>query len=378
MAPDAGSIKYRIPAHVEYFKQSVAHNVLVVDGQSQERTPPPDLRGFVAGQTLQMVRAATGKAYPGVNLERTLLLTDDYLVDIFQARSDTAHTYDWVYHNWGQFASADLTFEPAAQPPAEINGYEYLQNVQATEPWSGGLWQAEWTLDPNRHVRGIFAGQPGDRTFLAEGLIAADKGDEIADDTVPVLIVRRQGTGTRFVSILEPYRSGPAINSVAPLMLTDAAGQPVELENGEALELQRDGGRDLLVLDDAGQVKQVGNLQTDARQLWASFDQGRLRALYVGMGAQASGPGWVMRLEGLSTAADIDDVNVLLEFPDGERLRVHNSGVRSVGLELEGLTSAGARIWQLNRAGQRAQEIRPTRVEDGFLRFVLAPQTGYE
>ncbi|RME80070.1 MAG: hypothetical protein D6775_17020 [Caldilineae bacterium] len=378
LAPDAGSIKYRMPAHLEYFKQSVAHNLVLVDGRSQAHTPPPKLRGFAAGEALQMVRATTDKAYPGVSLERTLLLTDDYLVDIVHARGDRAHTYDWVYHNQGRFASGDLSFRPVTEPLAQSNGYEYLQNVQAAAPWSGGLWQAVWTLDPNRHVRGTFVGQAGDSYFLADGLIAADKGDEIADYTVPVLIARREATATRFTTVLEPYRSTPAVRHIEYLSLLDENGGPLALEDGVALAIEREDGRDLLILDDKGQPKRVEDLRIDGRQFWASYGGDALRAFYLGMGSQVAGPDWTMRLEGLSTVADIEDVNVLLERPKPDLLRLYNIGVRSVGVELAGLTSTHAQIWQLSRLGRRDRQVRPTRMEDAFLRFVLAPQSVYE
>lgn len=378
LAPDAGSIKYRVPAHVEYFKQSIAHNVLVVDGQSQERTPPPPLKAFVGGERVQLVRAATSDAYPGVAMERTLLLTDDYLVDVFRAESGAEHTYDWVYHNPGQFTADALDFQPAAEPLGASNGYEYLQNVRSAGPWSGGAWQATWQMDPNRHMRTTLLGAPGDRYFLADGLIAADKNDEIADYTVPVLIARRQANATRFVSLLEPYRSASALSEIEPLALLDPDGQPLALDSGVSLSIRRENVLDLLVLDDAGQNKQVGDLQLNARQVWASFVDGELRALYLGMGSQVSGPGWSLRLEGLATVVDPDDVNVLLELVGPDRVHLHNSGVRSTGAELEGLVAGAVQVWQLNRDGQRVQEVRPTRVDDGFVRFVMAPQASYE
>ena len=377
-APDAGSIKYRLPAHVAYFKQSIAHNALVVDGQSQERTPPPTLKVFEGSDSLQVTRAATSDAYPGVDLERTLLLTDDYLVDVFQTRSDVDHIYDWVYHNLGQFTSPDLNFSPADGFAGGSNGYEYLQNVRTAGPWQGGVWQADWEIDPNRHVRATLLGEPDDRYFLADGLIAADKNDEIADYTVPVLLARRETNATRYVAILEPYRSTPQISRIDPVTVLDAGGQPLNLESGVAMTIERQDSRDLLIIDDSGQLKQVGNLRFDAQQLWASSKDGDLRTLYLGMGSEASGPDWSLHLEGLATVADIDDVNVLLEVAGTDQVRLHNSGVRSVGIELDGLLPGALQIWQLNGEGQRAQAVRPTRAGDGFVRFVMAPQTSYE
>ena len=47
---------------------------------------------------MQLVRAGTDEAYPGVNLIRTLLVTDAYVLDVFDAASGVERQYDWVIH----------------------------------------------------------------------------------------------------------------------------------------------------------------------------------------------------------------------------------------------------------------------------------------
>ena len=42
-----------------------------------------------------------GLVYPGVRLQRTVIVTDGYVLDVFQAASDEEHTYDWLFHSGG-------------------------------------------------------------------------------------------------------------------------------------------------------------------------------------------------------------------------------------------------------------------------------------
>ena len=88
LAPDAGSIKYRLPEQEGWFKQTIAHNALVVDGTSQERSSAGQLTQFINSNAVQMATVFSDGVYPGVNLERTLLLNDTYLIDMYSASSD--------------------------------------------------------------------------------------------------------------------------------------------------------------------------------------------------------------------------------------------------------------------------------------------------
>lgn len=99
---DAGrsNIAFR-PRWLGYFKQSVAHNVVVVDGQSQGHRLSADLVAFAGTEAVQVAQAVSTGAYPGVEMTRTLLLTAGYLVDITDVASEEEHVYDWVYHNRG-------------------------------------------------------------------------------------------------------------------------------------------------------------------------------------------------------------------------------------------------------------------------------------
>ncbi|MCB0131223.1 MAG: heparinase II/III family protein, partial [Caldilineaceae bacterium] len=378
LIPDAGSIRYRIPAHVDYFKQSVAHNVLVVDGQSQQHSSAPALRAFVNSSSLQAATATTDQAYPGVQLARTLLLTDEYLIDIFGANSETAHTYDWVLHCLGTLSARGLDPQPVSVPPADTNGYEYLDNVRVTGPVEAGRQTFEWQVDPNRHLRLDQFSQTGDRYFFADGLIAADKDDVIADTTVPVLLARRTAADTEYVSIIQPYGETPAVNDIREIPVLDADGQVLTRDDAWGLQIECNGRTDLLMLAHHSDPKQLGGLVMDGRLAWASFDGDDLQALYLAQGTTVAGNGWAIRLDGASSGPDVDEMGVHFEVVDPNRVSLHNSSARAVVVEMDGWLRGAVEVFELDWEGERTTAVQADRAEGGIVRLTMEPQTAYE
>ena len=68
-------------------------------------------------------------------------------------------------------------------------------------------------------------GEPGTTYYSAQGPIAADVGDKIAEDPIPVLIARREMTSTQFVSIIQPYRDGENPIEISDIAITDENAQ---------------------------------------------------------------------------------------------------------------------------------------------------------
>ncbi len=378
LIPDAGSIKYRVPAHVEYFKQSVAHNVLVVDGQSQQPSSPPKLRAFVNSPSLQVATATTEQAYPGIQLARTLLLTDDYLIDIFKANSEVSHTYDWVLHSLGTLSTNGFDPQPVSAPPANTNGYEYLENIRVTGPVEAGRQTFEWQIDPNRTIRLDQFSQAGDHYFFADGLIAADNYDVIADTTVPVLLARRTAANTQYVSIIQPYGEKPVINHINEFTVLDADSQALNEGDVFGLQIQCRGRTDLLILAQNNGPKQLGDMVMDGRLAWASFEGDDLQALTLAQGTAVEGNGWAIRLEGASSVPDLDDMGVHFEVVDPNRVSLHNSSARSVAVELDGWLSGNVEVFELDWEGRRTMAVQPDRNGGRSVRFIMEPQKVYE
>ncbi|MCI0478394.1 MAG: alginate lyase family protein, partial [Anaerolineales bacterium] len=269
LAPDAGSIKYEDPAHNGWYKQSLSHNLVVVSEKSQQRAPMGKLETFASGAQLQVARASTTKSYGSVNLARTILLNDDYLVDIFQTDSVVEETFDWTYHNFGRFAT-DLKLTPMTLN--KKNGYEFLSNLTGIK--TDDAWRADWTIASDQKVRLFMAGAPGTQVIAAEGLVAALVGDETSPEKVPLVIARRKAKSASFVSIIEPYSTAPAISAITPLAAMDAIG----------FRIARAKANDVLLFSNTRGTKRIGEYTLDGGIAWLSQSDGALQSLYLGAG----------------------------------------------------------------------------------------------
>ncbi|MGB0384478.1 MAG: alginate lyase family protein [Ardenticatenaceae bacterium] len=143
MGIDPGTQSYAAPTHESWDEQTIAHNTVVVDGQSQaEATGTP--HRFAALPGLAMVAVDAGEAYTTTDLLRTMLVSSDYVLDHFRVRATdgASHDIDWIYHNTGTLTTS-LPLAPYGDLPTE-NGYQHLEEVAAT--MSSDDWEATFNL----------------------------------------------------------------------------------------------------------------------------------------------------------------------------------------------------------------------------------------
>ncbi|MCD7035525.1 heparinase II/III family protein [Metabacillus sp. GX 13764] len=184
-APDFGTPSYGHTLYTGWYKQTVSHNTVTVDGVSQKETEGK-LDQFAAGSSLQLMKASADGAYPGVSYTRSLLMWDQMILDIFQGEEKGAiHQYDWVFHGMGE-TSVSLDLQNRASSPGSRNGYQYVKNPKSA--FTGNGFQAEWKL--NGKVLKA-ASLPGS---LEEAILAEGPGPS-SDPAVltPVLIERQNG-----------------------------------------------------------------------------------------------------------------------------------------------------------------------------------------
>ena len=123
---DPGTQAYSAPTHDTWDKSTVAHNTVVIDERNQAEATGSLLYSDFAGGAA-IARASAGPAYSSVALERTLVHTAEYALDIFDARARDGqeHAIDWIYHNEGAVRTAlPLTTTTLARQ----NGYQHLSN----------------------------------------------------------------------------------------------------------------------------------------------------------------------------------------------------------------------------------------------------------
>ena len=231
LAVDPGRAKsqaYRLPIHTQWYKSTVGHNTILVDGKDQKGATGK-LIAFKANSSYAAVVTDDGEAYADVEHNRFLLLTPTYLlmIDELTAKDDKEHTFEWLYHNRGTEVACDL---PQGQGKlSSVAGYKYLQDLKAFAVSKEGQIKAVFKMDKlNVHL--TMAGLPGDEVVTASGPFRS------VEDRVPMIIVRRRGKGALFVTTLEPVPSGGKPEVTSAGAISGGGGPWFEVARGDASE----------------------------------------------------------------------------------------------------------------------------------------------
>ncbi len=183
IAPDPGTANYGVPIQAGWYRTSIAHNTLTVDGQSQ-KPAEGKCDAFIAADAFSAASATAGKIYSDVSFRRTVALIEgNVLVFIDQIRSPREHTYDLAYHNIGKF-TAPLPFH--AFQVSTNAGYSHLRDAKSLITADG--LQTIFDLGRNKQARWIMAGGQM-TTFITGTGVGAH-----TEDRVPLVIARSTGT----------------------------------------------------------------------------------------------------------------------------------------------------------------------------------------
>jgi hypothetical protein len=190
LAIDPGTQAYGAKTHNTWDKMTVAHNTVVVDEKTQEGATGKLLE-WKPGPEITRVRLAAGPVYPNIELERTLVLTKGYLLDVVDVLSTdgSAHKFDWVYHDDGPFSSPLPMMDWSGFPQA--SGYQHLTGTKSAV--TGGDWKAMFG-----DLQFLMLGAPETRVVSGVGL-----GPNLQVQ-VPFVMARREGKSARFVALEAP------------------------------------------------------------------------------------------------------------------------------------------------------------------------------
>ena len=114
-APHIYKGAYDDPRHLRWVRTTIAHNTVAMDEQSmfpfdfdtqsaweydhwRDTISDGVQESFQPGHAFKAVRASNDNMYRGVKLDRTILLTRDYLIDVYRVTGDTTHQFDWAMH----------------------------------------------------------------------------------------------------------------------------------------------------------------------------------------------------------------------------------------------------------------------------------------
>ena len=207
-APDPGSVAYGIPVHQRWYKQTVSHNTVVVDGQSQQPTEGT-LQFLVNADGVDIIQADAGEIYAGVRMVRTMVVASDTVLLVDRLSSDRAHTYDWVYHNRGTLRPG-FSRRKLKLPLGDSDGYDVIEDLRRGRP--EGTWQTTWKQKGSGVRLTMFGSKRATDVYTGTGPANVDDpGIGFASEDVPLIIARREGRRrTTFAGSLQAFGARPA------------------------------------------------------------------------------------------------------------------------------------------------------------------------
>ncbi|MGH2559624.1 MAG: heparinase II/III domain-containing protein [Thermomicrobiales bacterium] len=216
--------------HLRWYRSSIAHNTVVVNGQTQ-RAVDGTCRLFAVTPSVQAIRGEVDGVYPGVRFRRTaVLLSPDLLLDLFVVEADRERQLDWALHSFGDVS---LTGTDTAPAPAEMHGehYEWLHDVRLAS--SSGDWSALFRHEGDALAVHVL-GAPSTSIYTAS---AFGPPPQIPTRS-PVVIARRTAARTTFAALFE-HRAGERAVTRA-FRATDDGAYEVTLHDGSQYLCRRD------------------------------------------------------------------------------------------------------------------------------------------
>ncbi len=240
---------YADAKHLTWLRSTIAHNTVTVDGKPmfpydlptqsiweadswRRRTSDGQLQLFQhePGQAgFSAIRASNELVYPGVRLDRTVVLTHGFAIDAFRVFSDAHHVYDWAMHVIGE---PDADGQGTPLDLGEQIGYRHLTDaMQLPEQPSRCITWTELHAPIHAHL----AIQDGAATILARRLLDGHGKMGRPYGSTPyrsTVIVRKAGMRALFLSVWSWHGKPAMITSHQTD--SDCLTLTVEDENGKS------------------------------------------------------------------------------------------------------------------------------------------------
>lgn len=207
-----------LPENESWAKQSIAHNVLVVDGRSHfdgKLEPAEEHAGeqvlFSASQDFSISVGREANAYPGVTMTRAVALVavpgldKRVVVDLLRVRSTSQHRYDLPLHYQGHIVELGPQFKVNTEVRPVLGqgaGYQHIwvDGVASTAQKPFITWQNQ-----TRFHTWHWVPQTGSSVILAESG-AGDPNFNLRRE--PMIIQRLEGAAdSLFAGVLEGHGS---------------------------------------------------------------------------------------------------------------------------------------------------------------------------
>ncbi|MBM3498215.1 MAG: hypothetical protein FJX74_06045 [Armatimonadetes bacterium] len=264
LAEDPGCIAYGNPAHGGWFRQTLSHNTLIVNGKSQK--PCTGALQFTAfGDGLGLCSARADEAYDGVRLRRSVALLGDRLIDLALAEARRESTFELAYHNRGLLECA-LPFASLPEPPAG-DGYSWAKEWRSAP--APDAWQAVWRQEGGPTLTFAQAASDAER----EVLTAIGMGNP-TKIKVPFIVSRETGATALFCSAVEITPGEPVADLDVRVLPIEGAADTNE--RPVAVEVTGGGLRDIVLINPAGGTLRAGGIELTGRGAALRYRDGAL------------------------------------------------------------------------------------------------------
>ena len=209
------SAGYEDPLYLTWVRSTIAHNTVTVDGRpmfpydgdgdsiwqtdgAREHDSDGVLELFQPEGLFKVCRASNETVYPGIRLDRTLILTDHMVLDLFRVVGTSPHRYDYAMHILGTPTTTTEYLSPA---PFRDAGYRHLENVRAIKA-PAGVADLAWETAGGQ-LRAVVQAGDGSEFILVDDPVSEEKQALGALEPTPrpsALIVRSKGDQAMFLS----------------------------------------------------------------------------------------------------------------------------------------------------------------------------------
>ena len=156
-AEDFGCISYGNPLHWHWYRSTLAHTTVTMDGVNQRQGEGRCLSFKDDGRCAKIACEVGPDAFPGATATRSLFLEGDRLVDVFTVESADEHDWEWAFHARGNLSTSVTTasVQPPPRDEEKIKGFVSRANGSDAWGWTEclregetrGEWSACWRKD---------------------------------------------------------------------------------------------------------------------------------------------------------------------------------------------------------------------------------------
>lgn len=205
-----------LPENKSYALQTIAHNTLVVDEKSHfdgiqevsEKFHPEKYLYDSSNPDFQYMSAVDKDAYPGVKMQRTMILVNDKnlyrpaVIDIFKVLSEKVHQYDLPFYYMGHFISSSFQYNPFTSERnllGKKNGYQHLWKEAEGITKDGFI--VTW-LNKNRFYS-LINSADSTANIIFTRIGGSDPNFNLRNE--PGILIRKNARNYTFATVIEPH-----------------------------------------------------------------------------------------------------------------------------------------------------------------------------